>query len=582
MFGQRLAQVKFAVDGQVAIMEDHFLVGSVRSPLLSMGRLLQRGWKINPCEKADSGLSLVAPDGGIEVPITYKKNSLAIRASICKIEMQEDWNLMVRAVVKVPDKVFEEIGRKGWHRGVAGMGKPFHVSIGIGKFVDPGLHVERSYWPRRSTLVQMNPDENRWQVIELCADYAQYEDRCGEIEDYSLDSTVLTILHGSDETLSSLGEVLDGSDRGLEETNPSTSSGEFQFRGEPELPEELSAPTLPEEVEQSDQGGGLVEDDTWEFVERDLLRIGDYEVRADSPHRILQQAAEYLGVSKAGSKAALWTRLNEKMIKLERDLAFETANRLYREQHEKVRIPTIPRAPSAEGVLEHEHAHIPYRNWCPYCVMCKSNADHQRNPADESEVRRAIPSIQMDFCYGKKEDRDKLATVLVVLDTWTKMLLAIPLESKGKAIRQCAEQICRFSLTLGYYNDVEFVADSEPTMKALLENIRAVRNGLGYPSTLTSGKPYERGRTAQVERWIQTLRKQARTLLNMMQEKCKVELPTGHALVNWCFIHGAWLLNRYHRPSHGQATPFELAFSRPYGGKVAFFGEYIHLLLQKA
>ena len=45
------------------------------------------------------------------------------RATSGKVEMQEDEdrNLVVRAAVQIPEKVFDEINCKVWHRG-AGMG----------------------------------------------------------------------------------------------------------------------------------------------------------------------------------------------------------------------------------------------------------------------------------------------------------------------------------------------------------------------------------------------------------------------------------------------------------------------------
>ena len=118
-------------------------------------------------------------------------------------------------------------------------------------------------------------------------------------------------------------------------------------------------------------------------------------------------------------------------------------------------------------------------------------------------------------------------------------------------------------------------------MKALLELIRSLRQSLGYATTVTFGHPYYRGRTAQVERCIQTLRKQASCIMEQAEDSCGVRLPPEHALRAWSFLHAAWLLNRFASHTTTRSTPFQLANGRPYNGKIACFGEFVHLLYRR-
>ena len=130
---------------------------------------------------------------------------------------------------------------------------------------------------------------------------------------------------------------------------------------------------------------------------------------------------------------------------------FESANRLWKEQQTRPLSRALPRAPSEEEQLRHELTHLPYAPWCDFCVRTKAKADAQRLPP-EADATREIPSLEMDFCYGKTDERGFLYCVLVVLDTWTKMILAIPMESKGADLKSCAEQVARFSISLQYYD----------------------------------------------------------------------------------------------------------------------------------
>jgi hypothetical protein len=64
------------------VIEDDFIVASVKSPLISLGRLLHRRWSLAPNEHASARVTLVAPDGEAMVPLQFKRNSLAVCASI--------------------------------------------------------------------------------------------------------------------------------------------------------------------------------------------------------------------------------------------------------------------------------------------------------------------------------------------------------------------------------------------------------------------------------------------------------------------------------------------------------------------
>ena len=44
-YGRKLAQIECEVSDGSVIIEDDFIVASVQTPLVSMGRLLQKGWR---------------------------------------------------------------------------------------------------------------------------------------------------------------------------------------------------------------------------------------------------------------------------------------------------------------------------------------------------------------------------------------------------------------------------------------------------------------------------------------------------------------------------------------------------------
>ena len=119
-------------------------------------------------------------------------------------------------------------------------------------------------------------------------------------------------------------------------------------------------------------------------------------------------------------------------------------------------------------------------------------------------------------------------------------------------------------------------------MKSLLASVQLLRQHLGYPTVVTHSRPGDKGRTAQIERAIQTLRKQASTLIQMASDKFSLRLPGDHALWPWSFVHATWLLNRYHNHTTTRTSAFELVYGRRYSGKIASFGEVVLVLHRKA
>ena len=119
-----------------------------------------------------------------------------------------------------------------------------------------------------------------------------------------------------------------------------------------------------------------------------------------------------------------------------------------------------------------------------------------------------------------------------------------PCSSKS-ATRKLAEEIVRFSLECGHVDELELVLDQEPATRTLVDLAAQIRRQLGYRVVAQHSKSYQKGRTARVERYIQTLRHSA-TLVEHLKDCAEIEVSDDHALVAWGLRHAAFLLNRFH------------------------------------
>ena len=79
-----------------------------------------------------------------------------------------------------------------------------------------------------------------------------------------------------------------------------------------------------------------------------------------------------------------------------------------------------PKLPSKKEVEDHNLVgHMPYRNWCTFCVMGRWKGTPHRKQSRED----GLPELHLDYCFVGTKDGPK-ATILVAKETISKMVLA--------------------------------------------------------------------------------------------------------------------------------------------------------------
>ena len=140
------------------------------------------------------------------------------------------------------------------------------------------------------------------------------------------------------------------------------------------------------------------------------------------------------------------------------------------------------------------------------------------------------------------------------------------------------EKVLKWVHSVGHLDDVGFVGDSEEAIVSLVTAIVETRRKMNRKTHDQNNKPYQKGRTARVERFIQKLRNQTVCLVRAVEKKLGIEIPEGHAMWAWRLCHASWLLNRCHRHAAIGSTPYQSVVGRPYVGKIAPFGQYVFAL----
>ena len=188
------------------------------------------------------------------------------------------------------------------------------------------------------------------------------------------------------------------------------------------------------------------------------------------------------------------------------------------------------------------------------------------HPVEAEDVQqREFPVIQLDTMLSPGGN-----SVLLLIDTWTRFIFTAAMKTKSAKV--ISTSISEFLGILGYFRKIEIVSDNEPVIVSGIKHLETI---------VQLSKAFDKGRTAVAERAIQTVRSQARTLVNYVEHQIEAKFPDGHPIHMWALLHSAWLLNRFHRHSALGCTPYQSLFGRPYKGQVANFGQDMYGISQK-
>ncbi|CAE7264821.1 unnamed protein product, partial [Symbiodinium sp. CCMP2456] len=176
-----------------------------------------------------------------------------------------------------------------------------------------------------------------------------------------------------------------------------------------------------------------------------------------------------------------------------------------------------------------------------------------------------------------QDDMVREPTSLIAVDLQTRMVLSVPGPDKGPGmLRQAAEELTRFTVSLHGEETITMQSDGEPAVKALVRSTAAARQRLGRRTHQRTTPVGVHEANGAAERAIQTVRRLGNTFVEAFEVK-RGKLSVGSHLRVWVQGHAAFIYNRFHLLPGLNKTPFELA----YGGKVfdqklCEFGEVVY------
>ena len=245
-----------------------------------------------------------------------------------------------------------------------------------------------------------------------------------------------------------------------------------------------------------------------------------------------------------------------------------------------------PSAPSRQEMLEHSLTHFPFRNWCPHCVMGKSKASKHSQTGSTEES--AVPVVGFDYAFisdregakiiGEEDDKaeeemDSVIRVLIGHDSRSKACAAIPVPQKGiDPDEYSVRESLKYLDFLGYQS-VVIKTDQEKALNAMINRVRQYRGS--DTQTMAEHSPVGSSQSnGMVERRIQTIEGQIRTLRSAFEARTAAKLPTTSCLFPWLIIHAANILNLCEVGKDGK-VPFQRLRGRRMHAELVEFGERV-------
>ena len=550
--------VLHSMDGRCITFRDRGHVSSkVDQPLLSFGKLLRHGWSI---VAGDNGSGpVLGHECGAKIPISFRNHSVTVHGEVRMVE-----DAAVRVIsVDIP-RSWQRL-RNGWYTMEGESEFPMCVSGGS-HFVDTSQQLLVTEYPYRTTVAYN--DNRGWEIIELCERVFPMDDKAAKINEryqslITLASTA--VLSPSEFGMVVLDDAMQGgasgsAGGGLPAPSSAVSSEAQRPQAQPMEQSSMERRAVPESVAVQQN--------------RDVVTVAGVQVTKDAAISVLRAACGFLQVSQSGSKSKLWSRivatLDKQLILEEKELS----DLALQESTEPARPVHSAQPPSEEEIKSHNLTHLPYKDWCSACNMAKARPDAHRVDPD-SLKQRETPVISFDYCHTGKTGEaveegaqvQKL-TAVVVHDSHSNAVHCVPVRGKHQG-KHVAKEIIKFINFLGY-GSVCLRTDNEPATLDIQRVIQRARQRQNLRTVIENGKVLDKGSNPHAEKAIDRVRCQAMVFLHALTNNIKYDVPPGHPLFAWAFVHAAWTLTRFSLQCNVSA--YQLIAGHPYHGKLCDFG----------
>ena len=230
------------------------------------------------------------------------------------------------------------------------------------------------------------------------------------------------------------------------------------------------------------------------------------------------------------------------------------------EDEEEARCPRgarDPGQPTSQEREEHERTHTPFRPWCVACIRGKSKRKPSRRLAGEYSQSQCC-RVRMDYAcltedvatesgehsQEESEKAEATLTMLVMQESQHRSVWAYAIEPKGTAEDWLPIHILEDLETIGVKEEkIVLKSDQEAAIVDLTREIAKLRES-SHGASIENSAVGESDSNASVERAIQDVEGQVRTLRAGLEMKLGQRIRLTNPVVPWMIRHAAALITR--------------------------------------
>ena len=605
--------------GDRVVLREKFAIAKIEAVIVSLGRLLRRGWALGTCE----GRPTIEQQGH-KIPVRLRRNTLTVLAMVSSIcatacrALPED-EPAVRAlntyddVGPLPGPLAELAAQPGWH--ILKNGLPVLVANNVEELDLEKLIWSEQDWPYLAAFVRADfattkPKEGDLWIQFLTLTSEAYGDTPRMIAEIDSDLAgrrdVIVLFHVQELSTNILTEPGDLF------ADPENDAAPF-VPEEEEPDHEYGVGDIGVEAEEVIGQGEPMEEETHDDEELEGVRL-----HVETPLRTLRGLCEKLGLPTSGGKNKVLRRLKEHHEILSRQLSAEVARKMFVESERVPDMPRVPILPSARQQELRNITHHPFQSWCEACLVGRSRQSphKQEDKAQAQEVedtKRATPTIHIDYAYtftkqkhevqrgegGAQDDQnedeskadreppeeqkevdyqDQHGLTVVGAESTTGWTVAIPIAQKGSgSLKRVTEHLVRLSMLISPGEAITFQCDPEAPIKQVVNAVGAVescRSRLGLATHKVWVPKGSHASNGMAERAVATVRANALTLKSHLESRIKAVIEGHNHVYSWMMRHASFLFNRFAVCTRG-APPFEIVYGRRFKAKMVPFGEVV-------
>ena len=239
----------------------------------------------------------------------------------------------------------------------------------------------------------------------------------------------------------------------------------------------------------------------------------------------------------------------------------------------KPKIMRDPGAPTRKEVDHHNITHLPFRPWCPSCVIGQAkDKSHKRDVVDD----KSVDEIVFDYGFLGSEGVKETLPVQVMKDVRRGMIFAHAVPQKGLADDHGVGEIIGDIEKLGLKR-ILLKSDGEAALKHIEEEVQRRRD----EETILENSPVGDSRANGVaERAVQSIVGLIRTLKNALENRTNLKFNCDHPVILWLIEHASDVYNKFHVGADGK-TGYERWKGKPWNKDTLEFGELVYYKFPK-